>query len=122
MEFDFDTINSIFFTARELERKCMVSSFGTVVANDYFELATYQALRLKSKLVFILLGDSEHYYGLAARHKDIIDGYIAISGEIRDKLLAILPESRHKDVHLVYFPTPNAVSTTTISSSGCLRF
>lgn len=91
-----------------------------VVATDSLELIMIQKLKIRVSCVFILLGDFEHYYGMARQHQNIIDRFIAISAEIYEKLLRLLPE-RRDDITLIYFPTQDKGKRIEFNSSAPLR-
>jgi len=78
---------------------------SVIVATDYVELIMVQVKRLDQKVIFIVLGDFEHYYSLATLHEGVIDTYVAISAEIYERLCALLP-ARKGDILQLYFPTP----------------
>lgn len=97
----FDNLNCIFLRfCKKLNTKQSVW-----VATDSFELQALATLGLRPKIIFMVLGDFNHYYESALKFDVIIDGYIAISEEIKSKLISKLP-SRKKNIHLSYFPVP----------------
>jgi len=93
---------------------------GSIIATDMPELQMVEFLGLNNPLVFIVLGDFDHYYSIATLHEGIIDRYIAISKEIYDRLISLLPH-RAKDIQLAYFPTPEVGEKRIASSGDSLR-
>jgi len=91
-----------------------------IIATDMLELQMVQFLGLRQPLVFIVLGDFEHYYSIAAGHQGIIDSFVAISKEIYEKLCNLLPH-RRKDIRLAYFPTPEVPEKRTAPPAQSLR-
>ena len=102
--FQHNSRRNFYYTVRRL-KKTITAETATIVATDSLELEMMQLLRIDQKLIFIVMGDFDHYYGLAKKHSSIINGFIAISNEIFEHLQTLLPE-RKKDIHLAYFPTP----------------
>lgn len=96
--------DSNFFTAKHLFR-ATPPGMCCIVATDGLELKMVQRLRLNIPVVYIVLGDFEHYYDLALQNEGIIDSYIAISREIENRLIHLLPH-RRQDIRLAYAPTP----------------
>ncbi|MBC7850510.1 MAG: glycosyltransferase [Chitinophagaceae bacterium] len=96
--------NNLYFTLRKLN-KAVTEPTDCIVATDSLELSMVDVLRLPNKLVFMVLGDFQHYYTNAVNYDGIIDKYIAISKEIFEKLVQLLPH-RKRDITLAYFPTP----------------
>jgi glycosyltransferase involved in cell wall biosynthesis len=102
--FEFHSQDNLFNVARRL-RNAMNANSTIVVATDYVELAMLQIERPLSKVVFLVLGDFEHYYQLAVSNEKIIDSFIAISDEIYGNLCRLLPH-RKSTIRKLYFPTP----------------
>jgi len=102
--FIYNGDDSNFFTAKRLFRQTP-SDLACIVATDVPELKMVQRLRLNKPVVYIVLGDFGHYYDLALHNEGIIDSYIAISREIENRLIHLLPH-RRQDIHLAYAPTP----------------
>ena len=110
--------DSNFFTAKHLFR-ATPPDMSCIVATDVLELKMVQRLRLNIPVVYIVLGDFEHYYDLALHNEGIIDSYIAISREIENRLIHLLPH-RRQDIRLAYAPTP-AVPVRRKTTGGPLR-
>lgn len=104
IRFEYDSRDNIYFTVKKLRKK-LGREDETIVATDSLELEMVHLSRIDVKVIFIVLGDFDHYYRLATIHESIIDGYIAISKEIYSNLCQLLP-GRKDSIFLSYFPTP----------------
>jgi hypothetical protein len=111
--------DNIYHIAKRL-RKLVPSAPGIIIATDSVELDMISITKLDAKVVFIVAGDFEHYYDIACRHSSIIDGYIAISKEIYERLVLLLPQ-RKDSIHLAYFPTPDVISSKHTSEQKKIR-
>jgi glycosyltransferase involved in cell wall biosynthesis len=83
--------------------KC-VSKNSYIIATDSIELEMIVKFKIKNNLIFIVMGDFEHYYSLVDKYKSIIDKFICISIEIHNNLKCLLPD-RLEDLVQIYFPT-----------------
>ena len=83
---------------------------GVYVAGDLLDLAVASAHDLGRAVIYMLHGDTEYYYDLAARHDPIVHAFIAYSRRMYDELLARLPHRAATIFHLPYgIPLPPAV-------------
>jgi len=117
--FCYDENDNLYLISSHLKKFLNVSN-PVLVSTDSLELNMIQLLKLDCKLVFIVLGDFEHYYQLAVQHQFIINRFIVISEEIKDKLSIILPH-RISDIFLAYFPTPNVSRHNFINTNRVLN-
>jgi glycosyltransferase involved in cell wall biosynthesis len=117
--FQYDSRGNFYYTVRRL-RKIINKAHPVIVATDSLELEMVQLTGVDEKVVFIVLGDFDHYYGLAEKHSAVINGFIAISNEIYTKLIALLP-ARKEDISLAYFPTPIVNSFKSVLPQDGLR-
>ena len=119
--FVFDSYDNLYYTAKKLRKELDgPGPVPVIVATDAPELQMIQLTALDTKTIFIVLGDFEHYYQLAQQHQGIIDGFIAISREIHEKLVQLLP-GREDSIHLAYFPTPVVHASKSEYRPGRLR-
>lgn len=105
IRFEYDSRDNLYFTVNKLRKK-LGRDDETIIATDSLELEMVHLSSIDVKVIFIVLGDFEHYYRLATMHESIIDGYIAISKEIYSNLCELLP-GRKDSIYLSYFPTPD---------------
>jgi glycosyltransferase involved in cell wall biosynthesis len=103
-KFSYHCKDNIYHTVRGMG-DLLHGSNDCIIATDMLELQMVQFLGLKNPLVYIVLGDFDHYYSIAVQHEGIIDAFAAISREIYEKLLVLLPH-RKNDIRQAYFPTP----------------
>jgi glycosyltransferase involved in cell wall biosynthesis len=75
---------------------------GVVVTNDFLELAAFSIYDPHKMVVMIVHGDYDYYYGLAAKHANIIDYFVASSKHMAGKLANLLPERAESVLHLPY--------------------
>jgi glycosyltransferase involved in cell wall biosynthesis len=75
---------------------------GVVVTNDFLELATFSIFDPQKMIVMIMHGDYDYYYGLAAKHANLIDYFVASSKHMAAKLANLLPERAESVLHLPY--------------------
>jgi glycosyltransferase involved in cell wall biosynthesis len=120
MRFSYNENDNLHHTSKQLRKIMGVSIPDVLIATDSLELKMVQLLRIDCKIVFIVLGDFEHYYQIAVHHNRIINHFIVISEEIKRKLNTLLP-SRTNDISLAYFPTPSVYKTKLPYAGGNLR-
>lgn len=89
---------------------------STIIATDALELGMAHYLKLSNRVIFVVMGDFDHYYNLAITHQDIIDLYIAISDEIVEKLKTVLPNKATQIIR-AYFPVPDITTGNEISEA-----
>lgn len=89
---------------------------STIIATDVLELGMAHYLKLSNRVIFVVMGDFNHYYNLAVTHQDIVDLYIAISDEIVEKLKKVLP-NRASHIIRSYFPVPEITTKNEISEA-----
>ncbi|TRZ44983.1 glycosyltransferase [Robertkochia solimangrovi] len=78
-----------------------------IVANDGLELRMINALGIKNRVVYIIHGDFEYYYGLIRKYGGIIDKIIAYSSEIEVKVNKLVADLNFSiEVELNYYPVP----------------
>ena len=73
-----------------------------VVTNDFLELAAFSIYDPHKMIVMIMHGDYDYYYGLAAKHANIIDYFVASSKHMASNLRNLLPERSDTVLHLPY--------------------
>ena len=92
---------------------------GVYVAGDLLDLAVASAHDVGRAVIYMLHGDTEYYYDLAARHDPIVHAYIAYSRRMYEQLLARLPHRAATIFHLPYgIPLPPAAG---VPAAGPLR-
>jgi glycosyltransferase involved in cell wall biosynthesis len=102
--FTYHSIDNIYYTTRRMFAFAP-ADLSCIVATDILELIMVQRMRIEKPVVYIVMGDFKHYYDTAVVHGGVVDIFVAISKEIYDKLVDLLPH-RKKDIRLAYFPTP----------------
>ncbi len=78
---------------------------GIVVAGDLLDLAMLSVHDVGRAVVFILHGDSDYYYELAAKHDRVVHAYVAYSRRMYDELRARLPH-RADSIHYIPYGIP----------------
>ena len=92
---------------------------GVAVANDWLDLAVLAKYDCNRAVLQILHGDIDYYYRLAARYDSIVDGFIAPSRLMYEKLQDLLPHRCETIFHLPYgVPVPSQSRTP---ASGPIR-
>jgi glycosyltransferase involved in cell wall biosynthesis len=99
--------------------KFMPDPDSAIIATDALELGMAHYLRLSNRVIFVVMGDFQHYYNLAVTHQEVVDLFVAISDEIAEKLRALLPH-RVSRIKRLYFPVPDIVQRNEVSMT-CLR-
>lgn len=75
---------------------------GVVVTNDFLELAAFSIYDPHKMILMVIHGDYDYYYGLAAKHANIIDYFVASSKHMAANLCNLLPERSESVLHLPY--------------------
>ncbi len=92
---------------------------GVYVAGDLLDLAVASAFDFGRAVIYILHGDIEYYYDLAAKHDPIVHAFVTYSQRMYDQLLVRLPHRAETIFQLPYgIPLPVTVRR---SSEGPLR-
>lgn len=115
----FHSQDNFYSIARKL-KKATNKRVAVIVATDDVELVMLEIEKLKTRVVYLVLGDFNHYYKAAVRHEGVIDAYVAISKEIYNKLRDLLPE-RVADIKQYYFPTPPVYKEVAKTSGQYLK-
>jgi glycosyltransferase involved in cell wall biosynthesis len=105
IKFVYNGKDNAYHTAKRLYHSTAVNAY-TLVASDMLELQMVELLELNIPVIYMVMGDFGHYYDTTIKYQFIIDKFIAISGEIYNNLIKLLPTERHQDIELIYFPTP----------------
>lgn len=92
-----------------------------IIATDALELGMAHYLKLSNKIIFVVMGDFQHYYNLAITHRDIVDLYIAISDEIAGKLKELLPDKASRIIRS-YYPVPEITNKNVVSEADVRVF
>ncbi len=92
---------------------------GVVVTNDFLELAAFSIHDPQKMIVMLMHGDWDYYYGLATKHANLIDYFVASSKHMTAKLGNLLPERSESVLCLPYGVTIPACSR--IPRPGTLR-
>lgn len=99
---------NFYYTASQLA-KLLPDDKAVVAAHDWLELGMMSNLGLQNPVVFFLHGDYEYYYQLAARHENVINGFITVAKNMEIHLRSILP-GRASDVTYLRFPVPGVTA------------
>ena len=84
---------------------------GVYVAGDLLDLATASVHDFGRAVIYMLHGDSDYYYDLAAKHDAVIHAFIAYSRRMHERLVARLPHRAGTIFHLPYgIPLPAGVA------------
>lgn len=75
---------------------------GVVVTNDFLELAAFSIYDPRKMTVMLIHGDYDYYYGLASKHANIIDYFVASSRRMAATLGNLLPERAESVLTLPY--------------------
>ncbi len=75
---------------------------GVVVTNDFLELAAFSIYDPQKMIVMLMHGDYDYYYGLASKHANIIDYFVASSQHMAAKLGNLLPDRPESVLCLPY--------------------
>ncbi|MGV8828589.1 MAG: glycosyltransferase family 4 protein [Breznakibacter sp.] len=98
----------------------LIPQDALIVANDWLELGAVSNLGLQNKVVYVLHGDYDYYYGLAIKHQHAIDHFICVSEHIKNQLLVKLP-SRMNDITHLRHPVPDVPCKESYNESEPLR-
>ena len=92
---------NLYSVARRL-LKVIPKGPGVVVTNDLLELAAFSIYDPQKMIVMMIHGDYDYYYGLATKHANIIDYFVASSKHMAAKLRDLLPERAETILCLPY--------------------
>ena len=98
--FEFKSPIENFHAVLRRLRAAIPAGEGLLVANDLLELAMASAFDCGRTVIQILHGDSDYYYGLAARHEDVIDAFVVYGRTMERKLKEKLPH-RAGDIYFL---------------------
>ena len=75
---------------------------GVYVAGDLLDLATASIHDFGRTVIYMLHGDVDYYYDLAAKHDAVVHAFIGYSRRMYEQLLARLPHRAATIFHLPY--------------------
>lgn len=111
-------VENLYAVLRHL-RRALPPGPGVLVSNDWIELAMLAVHDPGRTVIQILHGDHDYYYDLAVKHEPVIDGWIAYSRAMYERLQALLPHRSGSIFHLPYgIPIPETVR---VPAPGPLR-
>ncbi len=85
--FEYNELYNLYHISKKFALFISSNRITSLIANDSFELQLVQLSKMKIKTIFILHGDYSHYYNTALENRGIIDLFVCVSRQIRNKLL-----------------------------------
>lgn len=103
--FEFKTpVENLYSVLRRL-RASIPAGEGVLLANDLLELAMASAMDCSRTVIQLLHADTDYYYDLAARHQDVIDGFVVYGRAMERRLKERLPH-RSDDIYFLPYGIP----------------
>ena len=91
-------------------RDAVPAGEGAAVTNDWLSLAALARSDVGRTLFHVVHNDADHCYEMARQHERVVDGFVAVSRLICDKLQQLLPHRSDTILHLPFGvlvpPTP----------------
>jgi glycosyltransferase involved in cell wall biosynthesis len=85
--FEYNELFNLYHISKKFAGFIRLHGLTSLIANDSFEIQMLQISKSKIKTIFILHGDYSHYYNTALENRGIIDLFVCVSRQIRNKLL-----------------------------------